>query len=407
MSNDSTTTVAAAAWPYQTNFQPDVAQHLLHTYHDDKERFSHVCAALARPPRWTTIRYARSRFADSDAALTALRTLVMASTQAAEQQVQERLVQRQEYREQFYLSRMARAAGRSDSAACEPDGNRDSTSPTDSSTINLAAEAVDPIHHATPPSKPIIDCHQYDAIFDATRVHDLLPDVLVMPLEGPRTKLAPASIQVIVDLGCGHSVLRGSDVFAPGIKAASVDMVEGTTVSVWADLEGKVEWGQRTEYTGKKLFLGNGRALISRHTLFRYQHGTKGVAVQMSEPIFYGPGLANLEPDFYLQNLPSALASHALQPQVGMRVLDMCAAPGGKTTHLADLVGPNGCVVALERSPKRVSLWKDKRKSGYAMRVNPPFFFFCQESTASLFFLLFIFFSLYSVVNIFSCRPLI
>lgn len=37
----------------------------------------------------------------------------------------------------------------------------------------------------------------------------------------------------------------------------------------------------------------------------------------------------------------------------GMRVLDLCAAPGGKATHLAALVGEAGEVVAVERNPRR------------------------------------------------------
>jgi hypothetical protein len=101
--------------------------------------------------------------------------------------------------------------------------------------------------------------------------------------------------------------------------------------------------------------LGNGIAMLSRLVLFRYVQGVKGVAVHMTQPLYAGPTLTMLEPQFFLQNLPSIVTGHVLRPQPGMRVLDMCAAPGGKTSHLADLVGPAGCVIALERSGKRVS----------------------------------------------------
>ena len=40
----------------------------------------------------------------------------------------------------------------------------------------------------------------------------------------------------------------------------------------------------------------------------------------------------------FLQNLPSVLAGHALNIQPGHHVLDMCAAPGGKSTHIAQLL---------------------------------------------------------------------
>ncbi len=40
-------------------------------------------------------------------------------------------------------------------------------------------------------------------------------------------------------------------------------------------------------------------------------------------------------------------------PQPGERVLDLCAAPGGKSTHLAALMRGRGEVVAVERNPRR------------------------------------------------------
>jgi 16S rRNA (cytosine967-C5)-methyltransferase len=53
------------------------------------------------------------------------------------------------------------------------------------------------------------------------------------------------------------------------------------------------------------------------------------------------------------QSRAAMLVAHALDPQPGERVLDLCAAPGGKSTHLAALMGDEGEVLAVERNPAR------------------------------------------------------
>jgi 16S rRNA (cytosine967-C5)-methyltransferase len=53
------------------------------------------------------------------------------------------------------------------------------------------------------------------------------------------------------------------------------------------------------------------------------------------------------------QSRSSMLVARTLAPRAGERVLDLCAAPGAKTTHLAALMGGEGRVVALERHPGR------------------------------------------------------
>jgi 16S rRNA (cytosine967-C5)-methyltransferase len=58
---------------------------------------------------------------------------------------------------------------------------------------------------------------------------------------------------------------------------------------------------------------------------------------------------------FVVQDQAAQLISLLLSPQPGETVLDACAAPGGKTTHLAELMQDRGSVVALELDASRIA----------------------------------------------------
>ncbi len=57
---------------------------------------------------------------------------------------------------------------------------------------------------------------------------------------------------------------------------------------------------------------------------------------------------------FYVQDEAAQLVSYAVDPQPGEAILDACAAPGGKTTHMAELMQNRGEVLALDVSEERL-----------------------------------------------------
>jgi len=74
-----------------------------------------------------------------------------------------------------------------------------------------------------------------------------------------------------------------------------------------------------------------------------------------SHPPLAGLG-SFIEGGFYVQDPSTLLAVRELDPQPGDAVLDFCAAPGGKTTHIAQLLCNQGRVIAHDNSSSRLRL---------------------------------------------------
>jgi len=65
---------------------------------------------------------------------------------------------------------------------------------------------------------------------------------------------------------------------------------------------------------------------------------------------------------FSVQDEAAALAALALAPKPGELVVDLCAAPGGKTLHLSELMEGAGKIFAVDRNETRLELLKENRR---------------------------------------------
>lgn len=85
---------------------------------------------------------------------------------------------------------------------------------------------------------------------------------------------------------------------------------------------------------------------------------SQGVGAMAQQP-GYDTGL------WSVQDRAAQLVAPLLQPRPGHVVVDMCAAPGGKTTHMAELMDDQGRIIAVDRSAARLRrLQRNARRLG-------------------------------------------
>ena len=84
-----------------------------------------------------------------------------------------------------------------------------------------------------------------------------------------------------------------------------------------------------------------------------------------SRPLLHNPDFVELDAfpsealergHCYIQDPSTAIACQLLDPQPGEKVLDACAAPGGKTSYIAELMRNRGMIVACDRASERVRI---------------------------------------------------
>jgi len=62
---------------------------------------------------------------------------------------------------------------------------------------------------------------------------------------------------------------------------------------------------------------------------------------------------------FYIQDEASMLVAKILQPKSGENILDLCSAPGGKATYIAQIMNNKGLIIAMDINFKRLLMVKE------------------------------------------------
>jgi putative methyltransferase len=71
------------------------------------------------------------------------------------------------------------------------------------------------------------------------------------------------------------------------------------------------------------------------------------------------------------QDKASCFPAHVLSPPAGAHVIDGCAAPGNKTSHLASLMGNQGCFWAFDLDARRLQLLERMTNKAGCTIVHP------------------------------------
>lgn len=167
----------------------------------------------------------------------------------------------------------------------------------------------------------------------------VIGEALSIHIEGP-LDISPAGKQIVVDKHAAESILQGANVYAPGITNCEAVHC-GDDVTIFSE-RGDV--------------LATGRSEMNTDQILRFR---KGLAVSVTKRRYRAPQIRDL-PEYsqgllYPQSLAAMVASRILDPQRGDTILDMNCAPGGKLSHISQLMNNTGRIIGLDRNAKKIA----------------------------------------------------
>jgi 16S rRNA (cytosine967-C5)-methyltransferase len=168
--------------------------------------------------------------------------------------------------------------------------------------------------------------------------NEILPEIVTAQTQGmnyvPYLQKAP---RIIMDKIAAESVFVGSNLFSVGIKRMP-KLKKDQLVSLLSP---------------KNQIVAIGKASINSKT-----ERMKGIAVFTTNSFFKVPSIRGLglkdSGKGFSQSLPAAYVAHVLNPKENDTIIDLCAAPGGKSIGAAILSNDKANIIAFDRSKKRL-----------------------------------------------------
>ena len=168
---------------------------------------------------------------------------------------------------------------------------------------------------------------------------EAIPEAIGIDVKGP-FKITPTKLTVVVDKKTAESVLQGANVYAPGIVKCE-PMHSGDLVTVMSEV-------------GDIVAVGHAEMSVTDVLTFK-----KGLAISVTMRRFQSPQIRELD-EFsraflYPQSLAAMVTTRVLDPKLGEIIVDMNCAPGGKLSHMSQLMQNNGKIYGFDRNSRKIS----------------------------------------------------
>ncbi|GAB4319204.1 MAG: 16S rRNA (cytosine(967)-C(5))-methyltransferase RsmB [Candidatus Zixiibacteriota bacterium] len=163
------------------------------------------------------------------------------------------------------------------------------------------------------------------------------------------------------------------DTAPPAEKLSMPDWLINLLITKYGEdnIDRIARWANAPPHHFVRLFKGGpglarlNELLASVHLLSAKPHPTFEDYVEVETAALTSDSPLYSEPIGWVQNPASGLVVKLLDPQPGDQVIDLFAAPGGKSLLISELVGPDGRVLAVDRSADRLKrLAENKQRFG-------------------------------------------
>ncbi|MGD0422105.1 MAG: PUA domain-containing protein [Candidatus Bathyarchaeia archaeon] len=172
---------------------------------------------------------------------------------------------------------------------------------------------------------------------------EVIPEAIGIGVKGP-FEIAPTEYRITVDKKTAESVLQGANVYAPGIVNCE-SMHMGDLVTIISEI-------------GEIVAVGEARMNATDVLTFK-----KGLAVSVTRRRFHSPQIRELD-EFskgflYPQSMAAMATARVLDPKPEETIIDMNCAPGGKLSHLSQLMGNHGRILGFDRNSRKLRQTRD------------------------------------------------